>query len=135
MRHSRTTLPLCALAIVIGCSKPEPATDAPLLAAHRVDTVSSAEGAGIVYEVHGDSAGKPGLVLVHCWSVIVATGSAGSRSFPWTKGLSRPIRRNGDSTPDPAAISRLKQLVGMWGRGGRPRVGARGADRPLHGGA
>jgi pimeloyl-ACP methyl ester carboxylesterase len=54
--------------VFLAACSAEPATERPVLAAHRIDTVSSANGAGIVYEVHGDSAGKPELVLVHCWS-------------------------------------------------------------------
>lgn len=59
-------LPCVAMALSMACSADAPR--AVPLAAHRVDTVSTANGAEIVYEVAGDSIGKPGIVLVHCWS-------------------------------------------------------------------
>lgn len=68
MHHPGAGQSVFALIVLIACSNGERASDAPILAAHRVDTISSADGADIVYEVHGDSAGKPALVLVHCWS-------------------------------------------------------------------
>jgi pimeloyl-ACP methyl ester carboxylesterase len=57
-----------AFIVLIACSGDDAPPASPALASHRIDTVSSANRADIVYEVHGDSADKPALVLVHCWS-------------------------------------------------------------------
>lgn len=67
MPPCRLTLCLLATVVTAACSG-EDVPAGPTLPANRVDTVTSANGAGIVYEVHGDSVGKPAVVLVHCWS-------------------------------------------------------------------
>jgi pimeloyl-ACP methyl ester carboxylesterase len=64
---TRRLLILSITALLSGaCGDPPPAIEAPAM--HRIDTVSSGDGAAIVYEVHGDSAGRSTVVLVHCWS-------------------------------------------------------------------
>lgn len=59
----------CITIVILAACGGEPAeSDRPTVAMHRIDTITSGNAAAIVYEVYGDSAGKPAVVLVHCWS-------------------------------------------------------------------